>query len=183
MTFKLTYATMFDPPPQLHARFEEAVQRARARLGGKQALHIGGEDRAVQAEDRVVGDIDRLFLAVGGDDADDRAENLLLGDHHTVIDIGEHSRLDEKAAIEMGGPLAAGGEGRALGLALRDIVFNPLPLPLHGQGSHLIGRIEGIADPQRLGGFDERPFERVGDLPYQDETFCGQANLACIVEP
>jgi 1-pyrroline-5-carboxylate dehydrogenase len=45
MSFKLTYATMFDPPAELHARFESAVQRVRACLGGKHSLHIAGEDR------------------------------------------------------------------------------------------------------------------------------------------
>jgi acyl-CoA reductase-like NAD-dependent aldehyde dehydrogenase len=45
MSFKLTYSTMFDPPPQLHASFEAAVERVRARIGGRHALHIAGEDR------------------------------------------------------------------------------------------------------------------------------------------
>src|SRR5262249_12748229 len=44
-------------------------------------------------------------------------------------------------------------------------------------------RIERIADAQRLGGFDEQPFEFVGDLAYQNEAFCSQANLTCVVEP
>ncbi|MBV9343776.1 MAG: aldehyde dehydrogenase family protein [Gammaproteobacteria bacterium] len=46
MSFKLTYATMFEPPAALHARYEEAVQRARARLGARHFLFIDGEDRA-----------------------------------------------------------------------------------------------------------------------------------------
>ncbi|HYL71175.1 MAG TPA: aldehyde dehydrogenase family protein [Candidatus Dormibacteraeota bacterium] len=45
MSFKLTYATMFEPPPELHERFEQAVARVRARLGGRQSLFVGGEDR------------------------------------------------------------------------------------------------------------------------------------------
>jgi 1-pyrroline-5-carboxylate dehydrogenase len=45
MSYKLTYATMFDPPAQLHASFDDAVARVRARLGGRQALHVAGEDR------------------------------------------------------------------------------------------------------------------------------------------
>jgi 1-pyrroline-5-carboxylate dehydrogenase len=46
MTFKLTYATMFEPPEALHASFEAALMRARERLGGRYQLHIGGEERA-----------------------------------------------------------------------------------------------------------------------------------------
>src|SRR6267154_1857981 len=45
MSFKLTYATMFDPPAQLHASFDSAVARARAKLGSRHALHVAGEER------------------------------------------------------------------------------------------------------------------------------------------
>jgi acyl-CoA reductase-like NAD-dependent aldehyde dehydrogenase len=45
MSFKLTYSTMFDPPAQLHANFDAAVARALARLGGRHALHVAGEER------------------------------------------------------------------------------------------------------------------------------------------
>jgi 1-pyrroline-5-carboxylate dehydrogenase len=44
MAFKLTYSTMFDPPEELHARFETALAEARAGLGARHALHIGGQD-------------------------------------------------------------------------------------------------------------------------------------------
>ncbi len=45
MSFKLTYATMFEPPAELHARFDAAVERVRAQLGGRQGLYLNGEDR------------------------------------------------------------------------------------------------------------------------------------------
>ncbi len=45
MSFKLTYATMFDPPEALHASFDTAMERVRERLGGRYFLHINGEDR------------------------------------------------------------------------------------------------------------------------------------------
>jgi acyl-CoA reductase-like NAD-dependent aldehyde dehydrogenase len=48
MSFRLTYATMFDPPPQLHTSFDAAVERVRARLGGRHSLYIGGVDRPAQ---------------------------------------------------------------------------------------------------------------------------------------
>ncbi|HKE96675.1 MAG TPA: aldehyde dehydrogenase family protein, partial [Povalibacter sp.] len=44
MSFKLTYSTMFDPPPQMHARFEAALADVRTKLSAKHALHIGGAD-------------------------------------------------------------------------------------------------------------------------------------------
>jgi len=46
MSFKLTYATMFEPPEALHASFEAACGRVRERLGGRYLLYIGGEERA-----------------------------------------------------------------------------------------------------------------------------------------
>jgi len=45
MSFKLTYATMFDPPPELHANFDSAVTRLRGRLGARHSLFIDGAER------------------------------------------------------------------------------------------------------------------------------------------
>jgi len=49
MGFRLTYSTMFDPPEELHARFEAALGEARARLGADHTLHVGGSDVAAAA--------------------------------------------------------------------------------------------------------------------------------------
>ncbi len=49
MTFKLTYATMFSPPEELHTRFDAAMARLSSRLGGEHALHIAGQDPPVGA--------------------------------------------------------------------------------------------------------------------------------------
>ncbi len=42
--FKLTYATMFAPPPELHTRFEDAMQSLKSSLGGEHAMLINGRD-------------------------------------------------------------------------------------------------------------------------------------------
>ena len=42
--FRLTYSTMFDPPEQVHARFEAALADVRANLGAEHSMLIGGED-------------------------------------------------------------------------------------------------------------------------------------------
>jgi acyl-CoA reductase-like NAD-dependent aldehyde dehydrogenase len=44
MTFKLTYSTMFDPPEEMHARFESALAEVRSSLGATHAMHVGGRD-------------------------------------------------------------------------------------------------------------------------------------------
>ena len=45
MSFKLTYSTMFNPPPELHARYDAAMQRVKVGLGATHALHIDGVDQ------------------------------------------------------------------------------------------------------------------------------------------
>ncbi|MFZ5587975.1 MAG: aldehyde dehydrogenase family protein [Thermodesulfobacteriota bacterium] len=49
--FKLTYATMFSPPPELHQRFDEALAAVRADLGREYGLIIDG--REVMAVDKL----------------------------------------------------------------------------------------------------------------------------------
>jgi 1-pyrroline-5-carboxylate dehydrogenase len=46
-TFKLTYATMFNPPEELHTRFAEAMAALKQNLGKEQPMFIGGEERVV----------------------------------------------------------------------------------------------------------------------------------------
>jgi 1-pyrroline-5-carboxylate dehydrogenase len=42
--FKLTYATMFNPPDELHERFDAALAKVRAGLGRDHAMIIAGQD-------------------------------------------------------------------------------------------------------------------------------------------
>ena len=46
MSFKLTYSTMFSPPPELHTRFDEAMHKALASLGQQHKIHFAGADRS-----------------------------------------------------------------------------------------------------------------------------------------
>jgi acyl-CoA reductase-like NAD-dependent aldehyde dehydrogenase len=46
MSYKLTYATMFDPPAELHERFDAALADVVAGLGASHALHVDGVDCA-----------------------------------------------------------------------------------------------------------------------------------------
>jgi 1-pyrroline-5-carboxylate dehydrogenase len=75
MTFKLTYATMFDPPEELHARFDAAMARVRAALGTSHSLYINGADRPAghNLEKRAPADRDLLigtFAAASTADAE-----------------------------------------------------------------------------------------------------------------
>jgi len=74
--FKLTYGTMFDPPPELHERFEAALAQVHARRGTEHAMSVGGRDRGAPATFEVRSPIDRDWLlarfpAGGAGDVDD----------------------------------------------------------------------------------------------------------------
>src|SRR5512139_367745 len=42
--FKLTYATMFNPPEELHTRYDEALAKAKTKLGAEYGMIINGKD-------------------------------------------------------------------------------------------------------------------------------------------
>jgi acyl-CoA reductase-like NAD-dependent aldehyde dehydrogenase len=42
--FKLTYSTMFDPPAELHRRFEQSLAGVKASLGREHAMFVAGRD-------------------------------------------------------------------------------------------------------------------------------------------
>jgi len=44
MTFKLTYATMFNPPEELHQQFDASMEKLKANLGREYAMLIGGKE-------------------------------------------------------------------------------------------------------------------------------------------
>lgn len=50
-SFKLTYATMFDPPQALHDQYEHALEKVKAQLGKDHAMLIGGDE--IHASDRI----------------------------------------------------------------------------------------------------------------------------------
>ena len=60
--FKLTYSTMFDPPAQLHERFDSALAAAKARMGAEHGMWIGGRDRGAARGFEVRSPIDRDWL-------------------------------------------------------------------------------------------------------------------------
>ena len=48
MSFRLTYATMFDPPEAMHERFDSALAAVRAGLGARHELFVNGIDLAAE---------------------------------------------------------------------------------------------------------------------------------------
>ena len=60
--FRLTYSTMFDPPPELHQRFEAALAKAKAGLGAGHPMWIAGRAREAKDTFEVRSPIDREWL-------------------------------------------------------------------------------------------------------------------------
>jgi acyl-CoA reductase-like NAD-dependent aldehyde dehydrogenase len=77
MTFTLTYSTMFNPPEEMHERFESALAEVRAGLGAFHQMHIDGKEVGSAQARTIWGPIDgrvRLGAFATGDASDvDRA--------------------------------------------------------------------------------------------------------------
>jgi 1-pyrroline-5-carboxylate dehydrogenase len=58
MSFRLTYATMFNPPEEMHQRFERALATMRGRLGQTHPMFIDGMDVAATATEERLSPID-----------------------------------------------------------------------------------------------------------------------------
>jgi 1-pyrroline-5-carboxylate dehydrogenase len=75
-SFKLTYATMFNPPEELHTHFEAALSTIKSGLGQEYGMLIGGKDRftSEKIEDRSPANTDvvlGIFQKGGAEDAVD----------------------------------------------------------------------------------------------------------------
>jgi acyl-CoA reductase-like NAD-dependent aldehyde dehydrogenase len=60
--YRLTYATMFDPPPALHQRFDAAMAEVRGALGGDHAMQIGGRPQHAASSFELRSPIDHELL-------------------------------------------------------------------------------------------------------------------------
>jgi len=57
--FKLTYSTMFDPPPELHRHFEAALAAVKGELGAERPMWIGGAEVLAEGKFEVRSPINR----------------------------------------------------------------------------------------------------------------------------
>lgn len=62
MTFRLTYSTMFDPPPELHEKFDAAVAKVRGQLGQTHGHFIDGADAPAEQNRASVSPIDTNWV-------------------------------------------------------------------------------------------------------------------------
>ena len=76
MNFKLTYATMFNPPAEMHTQFDAALTELNRSLGATHPLYINGQDRIAASHDTRRSPIDQRrilghFPLASVDDAND----------------------------------------------------------------------------------------------------------------
>ncbi|HEV7667422.1 MAG TPA: aldehyde dehydrogenase family protein [Thermoanaerobaculia bacterium] len=75
MSFRLTYSSMYDPPEELHERFEQALASVRAGLGARHELLLDGRESAGASEVERASPIDSSlilgrFALAGQEDVD-----------------------------------------------------------------------------------------------------------------
>ncbi|MCU0487782.1 MAG: aldehyde dehydrogenase family protein [Anaerolineales bacterium] len=77
-TFKLTYATMFNPPPEMHDQFDQALAGVKARLGSEYGMIINNQDVFAEEkfEDRSPANTD-VVLAVMQKGSEKHAQQAL----------------------------------------------------------------------------------------------------------
>ena len=78
-TFKLTYATMFNPPEELHQRYDEALVEVKKHLGEEHGMLIAGKERfsAEKFEDRSPANTDLVLGLFQKGTAQDANEAIL----------------------------------------------------------------------------------------------------------
>ncbi len=98
-SFKLTYATMFNPPEEMHTRFEEAVAHVKAHLGKEYAMLIGGQERfaAEKFEDRSPANTDLVLGLFQKGTAQDARDALAAT--RKAFPLWSHMRWEDRVTL------------------------------------------------------------------------------------
>ena len=139
---------------------------------------VAGPDRGGEAEGGGVGATNELFHVGKLQHREHGAEDLLAGDLHLVLHVGEHRRLDEEAAVAH--PLAAGGTGGAFRLARLDVAHDLVELGLVDLRPLLRAGIERIAHASLPALFDHPLHKLAVDFVLDEEPRAGAAALALV---
>jgi len=99
--FKLTYSTMFNPPEELHSRFEDALSRIKPVLGNEQAMLIDGKDyfSARKFEDRSPANTNLLLGVFQKGDAQDA--HAAIAAAKKAFPMWSHMKWQERAAFDL----------------------------------------------------------------------------------
>src|SRR5262249_41134548 len=144
-------------------------------------VDVSGPEIAAQAELAGIRRADGCIDVWNTGDRCHGSERLFIEGGHAFGHSTQHGRWIESAlALDW---LAAAQQARAVCHAAFHLFLERVAQVGTGHRPQIRRGIEGIADAQRLRSVDERPFEFVGDRPYQNEAFCSQADLTSVVEP
>ena len=105
----------------------------------------GGGDPHAEAVLVVVGDAHGVVVIIEGHDDQHRSEDLLPGDGHRVVHVGEEGGLDEVALVEVGWPSSADDKAGPLLHALLDVAEDPLALHRADLRALDVGRVGRVA--------------------------------------
>ena len=98
-TFKLTYATMFNPPEELHQRFDEALVEVKKHLGEEHGMIIDGKERfaAEKFEDRSPANTDLVLGIFQKGTAQDANEAILAA--RKAFPMWSHMHWQDRVAL------------------------------------------------------------------------------------
>ena len=97
--FKLTYATMFNPPEELHTRFDAALARVKASLGKDHGMFIDGKDvfTTEKFEDRNPADTDVVLGTF--QKGDEKSAQAALAAARKAFPMWSHMKWQERVAL------------------------------------------------------------------------------------
>jgi 1-pyrroline-5-carboxylate dehydrogenase len=97
--FKLTYATMFNPPEELHVKFEQALLRLKANLGQEHGMIIAGKDQfsTEKFEDRSPADTDLVLGLFQKGTAKDASDAVAAA--RKAFPAWSHTKWQERVAL------------------------------------------------------------------------------------
>ena len=146
----------------------------------KRNVDAFGPDASGEAVGGVVGELDGFGRCAKGHGGENGAENFLLGDDGSGMDVAEKSGRKIKAARGHGNlRLPAGG---AFGDALIHEALNAIELNAGDDGANVDGFIERRADAECVHAVADFGDEGLGDALLHEEARAGAADLA-LVEP
>src|SRR5256712_6523139 len=149
----------------------------------QRATDVAGPDRARESVGGVVDQPQDLVLAIERDDGQHRAEDLLLGDPHSVVGAIEYGRLEVAAARQRAaGRRAARQHPRSLALSHLDVRLHPLALFHRDQRTNLGRRIEWISKRELPAAGSHPLVELLGDGAMDEGAASGAAVLAGIAK-
>src|SRR6187402_468600 len=102
MSYKLTYSTMFDPPPEMHARFDAAMREVRSQLGRRYVLHINGADVDTATARDKRSPIDREWLLGSFAQAGAQEVDRAMAAAASVSQVARHAAAGAHASAAQG---------------------------------------------------------------------------------